>query len=151
MMTLLRLLAVAGLAAGLCLSGAAPAHALAPSDGENSGDQGRNRPITPAETYMPMSPLVTGVRKDFRLRGLIHIEFGLDVETERDRRRITRLTPRLRDAWTSAMATYSGNGYRYGEVPDAGRISMILQDAADSVLGPDTARVVLSMIIIHDS
>lgn len=152
MTTPLRLLAAAGLAAGVCLSAAPAAGALAPSGGgENSGDQGRNRPITPADTYMPMAPLVTGVRKDLRLRGLIHIEFGLDVETERERQRVERLAPRLRDAWTSVMATYSGTGYRYGDVPDAGRISVILQDAADDVLGPDKARVVLSMIIIHDS
>ncbi len=147
-----RLLTALCLVASLGLAAAAPAAALAPSGGgEASGDQGRNRPITPADTYMPMAPLVTGVRKDFRLRGLIHIEFGLDVATERERHRIARLAPRLRDAWTSAMATYSGAGYRYGDVPDAGRISMILQDAADGVLGPDRARVVLSMIIVHDS
>ena len=36
-------------------------------------------------------------------------------------------------------------------MPDAERISMLLQDAADDVLGPDAARVVLSMVIIHDS
>ena len=113
MTTLYRLLTAAGFAAALALAPAAPSAALAPSGGgETPGEQERARPITPADTYMPMAPLVTGVRKDFRLRGLIHIEFGLDVETERERRRVERLAPRLRDAWTSAMAPHSGNGYR---------------------------------------
>ncbi|MEO1038959.1 MAG: hypothetical protein AAFX09_05390 [Pseudomonadota bacterium] len=114
-------------------------------------DDARSRRITPAESYVAMEPIVAGVQADYRLRGLIHIEFGLDAEEARERRRIARLTPHLRDAYTSAMATFSGTGYRYGDVPDADHIAGLLQEATDSVLGPGRARVLLGMVIIHDS
>ena len=135
---------------------AEPAHAAPADAGEPAADapeaeDGRARRITSAESYVPMQPIVAGVQADFRLHGLIHIEFGLNAEEARERRRIARLTPNLRDAYTSAMATFSGSVYRYGDVPDADQISILLQDATDSVLGPGRAEVLLGMIIIHES
>jgi len=134
----------------------APAHAAdaaasAPDASGQDEENGRSRRITPADSYVAMEPIVAGVQADFRLRGLIHIEFGLNADEARERRRIARLTPNLRDAYTSAMATFSGSLYRYGDVPDANQIALMLQEATDAVLGPGRAEVMLGMIIIHES
>jgi hypothetical protein len=91
------------------------------------------------------------VHSDFRLRGIMHIEAGLDIPDNRLRRRAERLMPRLRDRYVSALAMYAGTNYSYGEVPDAERISQMLQQATDEALGQDGAEVLLGMIIIHEN
>ena len=39
--------------------------------------------------------------------------------------------------------------YRFGDIPDADRISEILQEATDLTLGQEGADVLIGMVIIH--
>ncbi len=100
---------------------------------------------------MPLDPLTASVHADFRLRGILHIEAGLEIPNGRDRSRAERLMPRLRDRYVSALAMYTGANYRFGDVPDADRISYLLQEATDEVLGEDVADILLGMVIIHEN
>ena len=49
----------------------------------------------------------------------------------------------------SALSVYTGMNYSFGDIPDADRISQILQEATDMTLGQEGAQVLLGMIIIH--
>jgi hypothetical protein len=120
------------------------------SESEESGGR-RHRILTSSDHFVPLDPLTATVHSDFRLRGIMHIEAGLDIPDNRLRRRAERLMPRLRDRYVSALAMYAGTNYSYGEVPDAERISQMLQQATDEALGQDGAEVLLGMIIIHEN
>lgn len=81
----------------------------------------------------------------------MHIEAGLEIPNNRQRERAERLMPRLRDRYVSALAMYTGANYRFGDVPDADRISELLQQATDEVLGAGEADILLGMVIIHEN
>jgi len=126
----------------------ADAHGAAPAQ-QGSGRQ--HRPITSSAGYVPLAPLTATVQSDFRLRGIMHIEAGLEIPNNRQRERAERLMPRLRDRYVSALAMYTGANYRFGDVPDADRISELLQQATDEVLGAGEADILLGMVIIHEN
>lgn len=116
---------------------------------QGSGRQ--HRPITSSTGYVPLAPLTATVQSDFRLRGIMHIEAGLEIPDNRQRERAEQLLPRLRDRYVSALAMYTGANYRFGDVPDADRISELLQQATDEVLGAGEADILLGMVIIHEN
>lgn len=116
---------------------------------QSSGRQ--HRPITSSAAYVPLDPLTATVQSDFRLRGIMHIEAGLEIPDNRQRQRAEDLMPRLRDRYVSALAMYTGANYRFGDVPDADRISELLQQATDEVLGAGEADILLGMVIIHEN
>lgn len=116
---------------------------------QGSGRQ--HRPITSSTGYVPLAPLTATVQSDFRLRGIMHIEAGLEIPNNRQRERAEQLMPRLRDRYVSALAMYTGANYRFGDVPDADRISELLQQATDEVLGAGEADILLGMVIIHEN
>ncbi|MEE2526950.1 hypothetical protein V0U79_11260 [Hyphobacterium sp. HN65] len=119
------------------------------SSEEGSGGGRRHRILTTSDGYVPLDPLTATVHSDFRLRGVMHIEAGLEIPDNRLRQRAERLMPRLRDRYVSALAMYAGSNYSYGEVPDADRISELLQQATDEALGEEGADILLGMVIIH--
>ena len=132
-----------GLALGLML---APGEmALAKS----GGGGGRHRSLTSSDTYLPLPPLMATVQANYRARGNLQIEAGLDVEDARLRRQIEQAMPRLRNAYVTALSVYTGVNYRYGAVPDADRIAQLLQDATNMTLGTDEARVLIGMVIVN--
>ncbi|WP_421788472.1 hypothetical protein [Hyphobacterium sp.] len=143
--------ALAALLSSLLLT--IPADALGGGGGDGDEESGgrRHRIITSSDDFIPLDPLTATVHSDFRLRGILHIEAGLDIPDSRLRHRAERLMPRLRDRYVSALAMYAGANYSYGEVPDADRISDILQQATDEALGESGAEVLLGMVIIHDN
>ncbi|WP_417494824.1 hypothetical protein [Maricaulis sp.] len=89
------------------------------------------------------------VQANYRARGNLQIEAGLEIEDARLRRRVEEIMPRLRNAYVTALSVYTGVNYRYGTVPDADRIAQLLQDATDMTLGTDGARVLIGMVIIN--
>jgi flagellar basal body-associated protein FliL len=120
-----------------------PAAAPAPAD------DGRHRTITSSETYMPLPAIAATVQSNRRAQGLLQIEAGLEISDARLRQRVELYMPRLRNAYLSALSTYTGMYYRYGDVPDADLISRILQEATDTTLGQEGAEVLIGMIMIH--
>jgi len=121
------------------------------AEAAQQGSDRRHRPITASPGYLPLDPLTATVHADFRLRGIMHIEAGLEIPNNRQRERAARLMPRLRDRYVSALSMYTGANYRFGDVPDADRISELLQQATDEVLGTGEADILLGMVIIHEN
>ncbi|WP_291845537.1 hypothetical protein [Maricaulis sp.] len=135
---------------GLLLAIALPVTpALASPPAEESSDESRHRSLTSSDTYMPLPPLTATVQSNNRAQGLMQIEAGLEISDTRLRRRVEMYMPRLRNAYLSALSIYTGMHYRYGDVPDADRISQILQEATDMTLGQEGADILIGMIIIH--
>jgi len=125
-----------------------PVEAAPPAE-ETSSDESRHRSITSSETYMPLPQLTATVQANRRAQGLMQIEAGLEISDARLRRRVEMYMPRLRNAYISALSIYTGMHYDYGDVPDADRISQILQEATDVTLGQEGAEILIGMIIIH--
>tara|TARA_R110002073_G_scaffold63048_2_gene157870 strand:+ start:931 stop:1407 length:477 start_codon:yes stop_codon:yes gene_type:complete len=142
------------LALALCLLLAPGEMAFAYSGGGGGGSaapaqDSRHRSLTSSDSYLPLPPLMATVQADYRARGNLQIEAGLDVEDSRLRRQIEHSMPRLRNAYITALSVYTGVNYRYGAVPDADRIAQLLQDATDMTLGTDGARVLIGMVIVN--
>ncbi len=138
------------LALGLSLAvGDAAFASAAPPASAAPAEDPRHRNLTSSNSYLPLPPLMATVQADHRARGILQIEAGLDVENGRLRRRVEQAMPRLRNAYVTAMSIYTGVNYRFGDVPDADRISQLLQDATDVTLGTTGARVLIGMIIIN--
>ena len=130
---------------------AAPAHAgggSAPAP-ENSPESRSGRAITHVESYVPLDPILAAVQADMRLRGVMHIELGLDVQDRQLRRRIEQRMPYLRNAYNSSIAVYTGVHYRFGQVPDPDLIARLLQRATDETLGQEGATVLIGMVMVN--
>lgn len=139
----------------LAFAGTASAHASPPpSSGDGHGappqQTQRGRSITSSPDFVPLAPLTATLQADYRLRGILQIEAGLEIPDSRLRARAEEMMPRLRNAYVTQLSIYAGANYRYGEMPDAERISVMLQRATDEVLGQEGARVLLGMVVIHD-
>ena len=128
---------------------AAPAGA-APSKPEPESEEARGgRAITSATSYVALEPILAAVQADMSLRGVIHIELGLDAEKAATRRHVELEMARLRNAFNAAIAVYTGVYYTFGDVPDPDRIASLLQEATDRVLGPGEARILLGMVMVN--
>ncbi|MGK0267398.1 MAG: hypothetical protein ACI82N_001651 [Maricaulis sp.] len=143
------------IAFALCLTLAVGEAAFAGGGGGGGGhgappaQDSRHRSLTSSDSYLPLPPLMATVQADHRARGNLQIEAGLEVEDGRLRRRVEQSMPRLRNAYVTALSIYTGVNYRFGDVPDADRISQLLQDATDMTLGVEGARVLIGMVIIN--
>lgn len=124
-----------------------------PPSADGASEQPRTqrgtRAITHVESYVSVEPIIAAVQAHNSLRGILHIEFGLEAPRSQTRREIAEAMPRLRDSYASAISVYTGMNYRYGDVPDVERIAAMLQSATDQVIGPEKADVLLAMVIIH--
>ncbi|MEN0652992.1 MULTISPECIES: Tat pathway signal protein [Hyphobacterium] len=142
-------------ALALILAEAAPAFASPPpSDGDGHGaapqQAQRGRSITSSPDFVPLAPLTATLQADYRLRGILQIEAGLEIPDRRLRARAEEMMPRLRNAYVTQLSIYAGANYRYGEMPDADRISAMLQQATDDILGQEGAQILLGMVVIHE-
>lgn len=137
---------------GLVALMTAPAHAggeAAPAPPGEESTRTSGRAITHVESYVPLDPIIASVQADMRLRGVIHIELGLNADDARLRREIQARMPHLRNAYNSTIAVYTGVHYSFGELPDADMISRMLQHATNETLGRDDAQVLLGMVMIN--
>lgn len=130
---------------------AAPAQAgnFAPAAPAQENNERTGRAITHVESYVPLDPIIAAVQADMRLRGVIHIELGLNAQDPRLRRQIEARMPHLRNAYNSTIAVYTGVHYSFGELPDADMISRMLQRATNETLGREDAQVLLGMVMIN--
>ena len=144
-------------ALSVLLLGSIPAYA-SPPPAEHGGGHAeeeaqptqRRRSITSSTNFVPLDPLTATLQSDYRLRGILQIEAGLEIEDSRLRARAQSMMPRLRNAYVTQLSIYAGANYRYGDLPDADRISTMLQQATDEVLGEEGAQILIGMIVIHD-
>lgn len=132
-------LVCAGLLAVLPLTAeAAGGEASKPKDQPNAP-----RKITDSQTFLQFPAISAAVVRDGLIRGMIFVEIGLDVPDSGLRHSAETLTPRLRDAWTSAMMRMGMSVLSHQRAPDPSAVSAALQAETDRVLGKLGAQVLL--------
>lgn len=142
----LRMLLRRALFAALLVSLAAPAAFAQPSDGGGDASREQQR-LTSAESYIPMPTLSTAVITNDRARGLLVVDFGVDVSDTTLRGRVNAMRPRLIDAVRSAVSTYASTYYRDRTAPDPDTLSRLMQTAVDRTMGRQGVRLLLSNIV----
>ncbi len=147
-------LLTAGLAAGLILSasGVAPAFAAPPAaDQRETGPDPRAVRITGAKTYLPTFGLRASITRGFTVHGVLAVDAGLDIPSDKARKKAEALMPRITSAMRDAVLSYASLSYVVGDRPDTDILYARMQKAVDGVLGPGEARVALASVIVFPS
>ena len=99
-------------------------------------------------TFVQMPPLAAiAFRPDGR-RGVLSVETGLDVKDDALRARVQAMTPRLRDAYVSAVQSYART-LGPGAPPNADWLAAQLQRETDRVVGKPGAKLLLGTILVN--
>ncbi len=131
--------ALAGAIAALVLAGAA----------EGGGGATASKGANSSDYYLKIEPVTGAITHDFKARGVLHVELGLDIRSAQTRRRADALIPRLRAACSEALRQYLNVHYSAGRTPDADAIRTLMQEAVNGVLREDGAVVLLAMVLVH--
>lgn len=106
--------------------------------------------VTGADDYVTLAMMTASIVADFRVRALLQVEAGLDIEDRDLRERAERLRPRVQAACAEALRFYAGDQYVHGRVPDPKLIKAVLQRAVDNALGDPGAEVLLTLVLVQD-
>jgi hypothetical protein len=131
------------LAACLLWLGAVPAHAAEKSP------QPAQRKTTQSESYVMIEPIYASILDGTRPRGLLLVEFGLDVPDASLRERVNQALPALRDAYVRGLLTYAATAVRAWRQPSVDDISNRMQAITDRSLGKKGARVLMAQTAIR--
>lgn len=104
---------------------------------------------TGTASFIEFAPAAATIFNGYRPSGLMHFEYGLDIEDEAMRHRAVALAPRLRDAYGKILAQYAGSLYSVGEVPDANFLSTRMQAVTDRLLGKGKATFLISTLMVQ--
>lgn len=129
----------------VALLAAAPLPAAAGGGGAPKPKDEPNAPrkITDSPTFMQFPAVTAAIVRDGLIRGMIFVEVGLDIPDSGLRHDAGTLTPRLRDAWTSAMMRMGMGALSHQRAPDPAAVAATLQAETDRVLGKPGAQVLL--------
>ncbi|PHR62638.1 MAG: hypothetical protein COA47_02700 [Robiginitomaculum sp.] len=120
--------------------------ALASGDGPpaktSSGDSAR-------PNFVEFPQMAASVLQGYRVRGMMVLGFGLEIEDSKLRKKARSLLPRLQDTYTREFNRYAGNAYNAGEVPDAQYLSTRMQTATDRMLGKGKAVFLISNLMVR--
>lgn len=103
----------------------------------------KDRPFTSLKSWVMVSGFTVSVVQDGRVRGKFMVSFGMDVPDAALQEKAEALMPRLRDAWLSELNLYAATSLRPRRPADVGRVSDMLQRAADTVLGQPGSKVLM--------
>jgi hypothetical protein len=104
--------------------------------------------ITGSDKYVPTFGLRASISRGFKVEGVLAVDAGLDVPSDKSRKRVNSLMPRIMSNMRDAVLNYASLSYVVGEKPDADIIRIRLQKAVDSVLGAGEAKVTLASVIV---
>jgi hypothetical protein len=124
---------------------AAPPPAAKPAADEMDPQAKR---ITGSDKYVPTFGLRASISRGFKVHGVMTVDAGLDVPSEKSRKRVEALKPRLMSALRETVSNYASLSYVVGEKPDADLIKVRLQKTVDSVIGAGEAKVMLASVIV---
>jgi hypothetical protein len=129
---------------------ASPAHASQEKSKAVQDAEAIQKRITASQNYLAAPPVSATLTENFRVKGLLQVDAGFDIPDEKLRARAGALAPVLRDSMREALTKYCEVWQRPGGVPDADKISAMLQAAADKALGRKGARLVLVSVMVHE-
>jgi hypothetical protein len=124
-------------------AGASPPPAAPPK----TEDPGAKR-ITGSENYVPTFGLRASITRGREVHGVLTVDAGLDVPSDKVRKHLEGVRPRLMNSMREVVLNYASLTYAIGEKPDADMIRLRLQRAVDTVLGKDAAKVALASVIV---
>jgi flagellar basal body-associated protein FliL len=131
------------LAAALLASGPG-----APARAAEEGGAAVHKP-THAESYVMVEPIYASILEGVRPRGLLLVEFGLDVPDDKFREQVNRSVPRLRDAYVRSLLVYAATAVRPWRQPSVEDISARMQAITNQVMGRQGARVLMAQTAIR--
>jgi hypothetical protein len=141
--------ALRAVAAALALASAVPSPALAnsPPPAKPAADPSASR-ITGAKSYFPTFGLNASISRNFVIRGVLAVDAGLDIPSEKVRKQAEQFRPRIVSAMREAVLNYASQSYVAGNRPDTDMLRGRMQKAVDGVLPKGSATVVLASVII---
>jgi hypothetical protein len=138
-------LGVASLSASAALA-APPA-----GDKKEAGPDPRAVRITGAKTYLPTFGLRASITRDFSVHGVLAVDAGLDIPSDKARKKAEAVMPRITSAMRDAVLSYASLSYVVGARPDTDMLHARMQKAVDGILGPDQAKVAIASVIVFPS
>jgi hypothetical protein len=124
---------------------AAPPPAAKPA-GDEMDPQAKR--ITGSDKYVPTFGLRASISRGFKVHGVLTVDAGLDVPSDKSRKKVDALKPRIMSAMRDTVLNYASLSYIIGEKPDADLIRIRLQKAVDGIVGPGEAKVTLASVIV---
>lgn len=100
------------------------------------------------ESYFRAPAVAAGVAMAGGRRGVLTVEVGVDTPDPALRARVEQILPRLKAGWFNAVSSFAA-ALRPSALPDADRLSKVLQAETDRQLGRPGARVLIGSILIH--
>ncbi|MBL1430749.1 MAG: hypothetical protein COA60_004440 [Robiginitomaculum sp.] len=126
--------------------------ASSPALAAPSGDSGKKSSRTSANpNFVEFPQMISSVLDGYRVRGMIILGFGLEIEDDDLRYKTTKLLPRLQDSYNREFNIYASTLYRSGELPDAEHISKRMQMITDRILGKDKAVFLISNLMVRQN
>jgi hypothetical protein len=104
--------------------------------------------ITGSDKYVPTFGLRASISRGFKVHGVLAVDAGLDVPSDKSRKKVDALKPRIMSTMRDAVSNYASLAYMVGEKPDADILKIRLQKAVDAVVGPGEAKVTLASVIV---
>ena len=135
-------LSVYVLTALLCGFGAVSAHGA-------EANQPAQRKTTQSESYIMIEPIYASILEGTRPRGLLLVEFGLDVPDASLRERANQALPALRDAYVRGLLIYAATAVRPWRQPSVDDIANRMQVITDRSLGKKGAKVLMAQTAIR--
>jgi hypothetical protein len=141
------------LAASLAIASGSPAFAAPPAGDkkEAAGPDPRAVRITGSQNYLPTFGLRASITRGFSVHGVIAVDAGLDIPSEKARKKAEAVMPRITSAMRDAVLSYASLSYILGDRPDTDMLYVRMQKAVDGVLGPDQAKVAIASVIVFPS
>lgn len=99
--------------------------------------------------FIEFPQMMSSVLDGYRVRGMMILGFGLEIEDSKLREKAQIMLPRLQDTYTREFNRYAGSLYRSGEFPDAEYISKQMQTATDRMLGEGNAVFLISNLMVR--
>lgn len=99
-------------------------------------------------SYIQISAIGATIIKPNGRRGVLTLETGIDVPSEKLRAYAYLVLPRLRAAYVQSLQIYAAR-LPPGRAPDADYISFELQKETDRVLGQRGARLLLGAMLVN--
>jgi hypothetical protein len=111
--------------------------------------QPAQRKTTQSESYIMIEPIYASILEGSRPRGLLLVEFGLDVPDANLRERANQALPALRDAYVRGLLTYAATAVRAWRQPSVEDIANRMQAITDRSLGKKGAKVLMAQTAIR--
>jgi hypothetical protein len=104
---------------------------------------------TQSVSYVGLDPIYATILDGTRPRGLLLVEFGLDVPDAPFRDSVNRAMPNLRDAYVRALMIYAATAVRPWRQPSVEDIAKRMQVITDRMMGHTGARVLMAQTAIR--